>query len=366
MSGMPSIIVKFTELAATAVQRGDRGVIAMIIKESSVPATNPVVCSSLADIPAGLSTANKKQLEFALTGYVNTPKKVIAYVIPATVIPSGETDPVNNTDYTDALNYFKTIQWNYLVVPTVSTDAQTATVATYIGNERTNNKLVKAVLPNTAGDSEGIINFTTTGVTIGGTTYTAEEMCARIAGIIAGTPLNMSATYATIPEASDCSRLTKTEMDTAVAAGKFFVWWDGEKVKTARAVNSLTTLTSEKNAQFQKIKIVDAMDMITDDIRKTCEDGYIGKYPNSYDNKQLLIGAITAYFDALMIDSVISRYTIGIDVDANRTYLINKGVDVSEMSDDEIKMADTGTNVYLAATLGMLDVIEDIRLNINI
>ena len=366
MSGMPSINITFTELAATAIQRGDRGIIAMILKESSVPSTNPIVCTSVADIPNTLSAANKKQLEFALTGYVNAPKKVIAYFIPSTVIPSGETDPVNNTDYTDALNYFKTVKWNYLVVPTVSTDSQTAAVKTYITGQRSAGILVKAVLPNTTADNEGIVNYTTTGVVIDGTTYSAEQFCSRIAGIIAGTPLKMSATYASIPEASDCSRQTKAEMDTAVAAGKFLVWWDGEKVKTARAVNSLTTLTSEKNSQFQKIKVVEAMDMITDDITKTVEDDYIGKYPNTYDNKQLLVNAISGYFDGLKIDGVIDRYTIDIDVDANRTYLVSKGKDVSDMSDDEIKMANTGSNVYLKATLGMLDVIEDLTLKINI
>lgn len=366
MSGMPSINIKFTELAASAVARGDRGIIAMILKESSVPATNPIVLNSMADIPGTLSTANKTQLKFALTGYVNAPKKVIAYFIPATVTPQGGGDPVSNTDYTDAYNYFKTVKWNYLVVPTVSTDGNTTEVANFIKTERTNNNLVKAVLPNTAADHEGIINYTTTGVVIDSTTYSAEDFCSRIAGIIAGTPLTMSATYAPVPEASDCTRLTKTEMDTAVAAGKFFVWFDGEKVKTARAVDSLTTLTSEKNTQFQKIKIVEAMDMITDDIRKTAQDNYIGKYPNSYDNKQLLVGAIGDYFDRLTIDGVISAHTIGIDIDANRSYLVAKGVDVSEMSDDEIKRAETGSIVYLKGTLKILDAIEDIDLKINI
>ena len=364
MSGMPSINIKFTELAASAIQRGDRGVIAMILKESVVPEVNPVICASIADIPATLSDASKKQLEFALTGHVNTPKKVIAYIIPSTV--DGDDDPVDNTDYTEALNYLRTIQWNYLVIPTVATDYQTSTVSNYIKTERSNNKLVKAVLPNTAADNEGIINYTTAGVVIDDVTYTAEQFCSRIAGIIAGTPLKQAATYAAIPEASDCTRLTKDEMDAAVAAGKFFVWWDGEKVKTARAVDSLTTLTSEKNTQFQKIKIVEAMDMITDDIRKTCEDNYIGKYANTYDNKQLLIGAITGYFDALIVDGAITRYTIGIDIDANRTYLKSRGIDVTDMTDEQIKMADTGSNVYLKATLGMLDAIEDIDLKINI
>jgi hypothetical protein len=176
----------------------------------------------------------------------------------------------------------------------------------------------------------------------------------------------MSATYATLPELTDCSRLTKAEMDTAVNAGKFFLWWDGEKVKTARAVNSLTTLTSSKNTQFQKIKVVSAVDTITFDIKKMIQDTYIGKVPNSYDNKQILMNAISSYFDEIQIDGVISRYTINIDINANRTYLNAHGVDTSRMTDDEIRMADTGSNVYLIATIGMLDVIEDVTLKITI
>ena len=366
MSGMPSITITFTELAASAVQRGERGIIAMILKEATPPTPAYFTVASVADIPNTISSANKKQIELALTGYVNAPKRVLVYVIPATVIPSGETDPVDNTDYTDALNYFKTVKWNYLVVPTVATDSQTTAIVNYIKAERAANVLVKAVLPNTIADHEGIINYTATGAIEGDTTYTAEEYCSRIAGIIAGTPLTMSATYATLPELTDCSRMTKAEMDAAVAAGKFFIWWDGEKVKTARAVNSLTTLTSEKNSQFQKIKVVDAMDMMSDDIRKTVQDNYIGKYANSYDNKQLLVAAIGSYFEGLVMDQVLSAYNVEIDVDANRQYLAGRGVDVSALSEEEIKRANTGSNVYLKAEVTILDAIEDVTLKITI
>lgn len=368
MSGMPSITIKFTELAASAIQRGDRGIIAMILKEETVPETNPLVLSSAVDIPRTLSAANQKQLEFALMGYVNTPKKVIAYFIPSKVTTGEGDDAVtsDNTDYTDAINYLKTVKWHYLVVPTVATDSQANTIVSLIKTERANDNLVKAVLPNTLGDNEGIINYTTTGVVEDDVTYTAEQYCSRIAGIIAGTPLTMSATYAPLMELSDCARLTKEEMDTAVNAGKFLVWWDGEKVKTGRAVNSLTTLTSEKNTQFQKIKIVDAMDMMSDDIRKTVQDNYIGKYANSYDNKQLLVAAIGTYFLTLVQEGVLQSYDVGIDVDANRTYLKGRGVDVDEMSDEEIKRANTGSNVFLRATLSILDAIEDVTLKINI
>lgn len=355
MSGMPSIDIQFTELAATLVERSDSGIIAMILKEATIPDTNPIVVASAEEIPAALTAANKKQLELALLGYVNAPKKIIAYFI--------EDDSV---DYTDALNYLKTVTWDYLVVPTVATDEQTTTIVNFIKSERTANHLVKAVLPNTTADHEAIINYTTAAAIVNDVTYTAEEYCSRIAGIIAGTPIEMSATYATLPELTDCSRLTKAEMDAAVAAGKFFLWWDGEKVKTSRAVNSLTTLTSSKNKQFQKIKVVSAVDTISFDIRKMIQDTYIGKVPNNYDNKQILMTAISGYFDELLIDDVINRYTIAIDINANRAYLNAHGVDTSTMTDDDIRMADTGSSIFLVATLGMLDVIEDVTLKITI
>lgn len=354
--GMPSITISFTERAATAVRRGDRGIIAMILKESSLGLIkNPIVCGSSEDIPSSLKKENQEQINLALMGYVNAPKKVIAYVIQ---------DSAEN--YNDALDYLKTVKFDYLVVPTVETDEQTTAVVSYVKAQRAENNLIKAVLPNMTGDNEGIINYATKAVMVNDKTYTTEEYCARIAGIIAGTPLSISCTYAPLGELTDCTRLTKEEMDAAEEAGKFIVWWDGEKVKTGRGVNSLTTLTEKKNTQFQKIKAVDIMDMIANDIRMTAEDNYIGKYPNKYDNKCLLISAISNYFDRLITEDVIQSYEVGIDVNANRTYLKDEGKDVASMSDDDIKTANTGSYVFLTCKLSILDAIEDIVLPITI
>lgn len=352
--GMPSISISFTEIASTAIQRGERGIIAMILKDT-VPAVNPVVCASSVDVPTTLSDGSQEQIKLALMGYVNAPLRVIAYVIPS-----------DATDYKDALDYFKTVKFDYLVAPTAETDGMTDDIVSYVKTERSENKLIKAVLPNVAADTEGVINYATEKVMVDDKEYTTEQYCSRIAGIIAGTPLTISCTYAPLSELSDCSRLTKSQMDDAVDAGKLIVWWDGEKVKTARGVNSLTTLTDSKNTQFQKIKIVDTMDMIATDIRKTAEDSYLGKYPNSYDNKCLLLSAIGNYFGRLVSDNILSGYTLEIDIDANRSYLKGKGKDVDSMSDDEIKMANTGSYVFMKATLSILDAIEDIVLPITI
>lgn len=358
---MPSINISFSEVAATAVKSGDRGIIAMILKEDVVPSTNPVIIRTINDIPAdgSFSESTKTQIKLALKGYVNTPKKVITYFIDSDAAALAQ-------GYTDALKYFQTENFNYLVIPSVTTDAKTADIVTWIKSERDGGHMVCAVLPNTKADTEGVINFTSTSVTADGVAYTTEQFCSRIAGIIAGTPMTMSATYATLSDATDCTRLTKTEQNTKVAAGEFFAFWDGGQVLLSRAVNSLTTTTATKNEQFQKIKIVDVMDMVKTDIADTARKYYIGKYNNSYSNKQLLVAAIGTYFDNLVRAGVLNSASIAIDVTANRAYLEGKGTDTSAMSDDEIKMANTGSQVFLKSSLSILDAMEDITLEISI
>lgn len=56
----------------------------------------------------------------------------------------------------------ETIKFNYLAIPTVETDQKAQEVATWVKTMRdVKKKKIKAVLPNTAADNEGIINYTT-------------------------------------------------------------------------------------------------------------------------------------------------------------------------------------------------------------
>ena len=353
--GMPSVNISFSEVAATAVKRGERGIVAMIVR-GVVPDTNPVELLTVADIPKTFSDENKKQAELALMGYVNTPKKVMVYVIDEEA-----------EDYSEALDWLEVNKFDYLVAPSCATDNQAATLATWIKSMRDNGKKVKAILPEMASDSEGVINFATNALEdADGNTYTAEQYCSRIAGIIAGTPLTISCTYAPLTEVVNCERLTKDEMDEAVDAGKLIVFHDGEKVKIGRGVNSFVTTNGTKGNQFKKIKIVEAIDMINDDIHRTAEDSYLGKYANSYSNKCLLISAISSYFNSLIKEGILSSGTVEIDIEANRNYLLSKGYDVANMSDNDIKQAGTDDKVFLTAAIKILDAIEEITLPISI
>lgn len=449
----PSINITFSELGVTAIERGQRGIVAMILKSDETTSQGGFSFTKATEIPSTFDKDGAEQIRLAFIGYDNPPSKVVGFVLPATdyayttatttngdnpvtngwyelvgeeyalstdtiakagvtyyaenegeytavsdvnyatspaasgfyEIVSGEyalsqdtypvegktyysrsSTKVNVTDYTPAYGYLATTKFNYLVVPTASTDGTTASIVAFIKDMRADYNLVKAVLPNANADHEAIINVTTPQFIEGDTIYTTEQYCARIAGIIAGTGLTHSATFAPLNELDDCTRLSRGDADDAADKGQFVALWDGEKVKMGRAINSLVTTSQGKGTQFQKIRIVDAMDMIGTDIRKTCEDSYIGKYANTYSNKLSLIAAIGGYFDGLVLDTVIAGYDINIDIDANENYLKSRGIDTSDMSDDELKRANTGSHVFLVATLSMVDAIEDITLPITI
>lgn len=355
MSGMPNITIRFVEKAATAIKRGSRGVVGLILR-GTVPSTNPVIVTTENDIGSNWTNANKMYVSDALKGYVEKPKKVVVFFISTSA-----------EDYSDALTYFSKNYVDYLAIPTVTTDELETSVKSWVQNEWSDHHYIMAVLPDFTADFEGVVNVTSDGIVIGSTDYTTEQITPRIAGLLAGTPMEMSATYAPLPDVDDVERLTKEQMDAAVNAGKFILFHDGEKVKVGRAVTSFTTTTPNKGESFKKIKLVDTMRTISTDIRTTIEDSYIGKVPNIYDNKVNLCNAIKAYFAELARQQVVEDdYTIDVDTEANAIYLTSKGIDVSEMSDDEIKKANTGDHVYLIAKLHLVDVMEDLDLPIYI
>ena len=384
--GAPSIDISFIEKGISAITRGERGIVMLWVKDTlPAPAINPATVVTESDIPEGLSDTTVEQVKLTMIGYTNAPKKVLVYCMG--IAEDAETAAVD-TGYKKAMTAAETIRFDYLTIPTVETDGKGEDIATWVKTMRgTKKKKIKAVLPNVAADNEGIINFTTeksiktetvTGKdgakTTVDTIYTAEQYCARIAGLIAGTPMTIACTYAPLPELSDCTRLT--DNDTPIDKGEFIIFYDGEKVKVVRGVNSFVTTIDGKGDSFKKIKIVEAMDMINDDIVKTAQDSYLGKYANTYSNKCLLITAISSYFAQLKRDDIVSSYSVGLDAEAIRIYLKGRGLqatlddgtikDVDECSDEEIITADTGASVFLTGNVKILDAIEDIKMPIYI
>ncbi len=350
----PRVTVSFTELGISAITRGDKGTVAVIVRDAAN--VLPFSITQASQTPTTLGKENQDYIKRTFLGYVTPPKKVIVYVMGT------------GGALADALDYMAAQVFDYIVGPADCTKEEAADIASWVKSQRLNNGAkYKAVLPNHKADNYAIVNFTGDAMTDGTTVWATAAYCSRIAGLLAGTPMKIAATYAPLPELSDCARLTKEESDEAVGAGELALRWDGRKVKLDRAVTSLVTTSQGMLDSFKKIKIVEIMDLIRTDITATAEDEYVGKYANSYDNKMLLVAAVRGYFMGLeQSDLVQPGYTVDIDVDKQEQFLVSKGVNTEEMTEQQLREADTGSHVFLLVRCKILDAIEDIDINVEI
>lgn len=350
--GLPEIIFEFRKKAESIIARSGNGVVALILSDDT-NTTLSYSFLSLNDVTKShFTTANYDYLQKTFLG---SPKKVIVERIKTT-----------DESYDDALQRLSKKKFNYLAIPGLSSD-DVETISDWVIEQRTENKQrVKAVLPNSASDNEGIINFTTNDIKVGAKTYTTEEYCCRIAGILAGTPLSQSATYAVLDEVESITE--STTPDTDIDSGKLILINDGEKIKIGRAVNSLQTISEGKTEDMKKIKIVEGMDIIVDDIITVFEDEYIGKVSNGYDNKQLFIASVQTYLNDLAADNVLYSdfdNVVSIDLDKQKEYLNALGKDVENMTEDEIKKANTGSKLFVSASLQFEDAMEDLTFGVT-
>lgn len=350
--GLPEINIAFKSKSVSAIERSAMGIVALILRDTTNVVLNSVVTiRTVEDLKTEDWTADN--YDYINKTLLGTPSKVV-------VVKLGADD-----ELTDALTKLNGVKFNYLAMPEATTE-EAGQLATWIKSKRTNDKKTfKAVLANQEADDIGVINFTTGGIVVGDKTYTAQQYTTRIAGILAGLPFTRSATYFELAEVE-----TITEIEDANAAidnGELILINDGEKVKIGRGVNSLTTVTAEQKEDWKKIKIVDVMDMIIDDVRNTFNDNYVGKVQNTADNQILFIVAVKAYFKGLAAESILEpsyNNTAEIDVSAQRLAWESIGTETTAWDDAQVRNMPFGSEVFLAGSVKIVDAMEDLTFNI--
>ena len=82
----------------------------------------------------------------------------------------------------------------------------------------------------------------------------------------------------------------------------------------------------------------------------------------------ILITEIKNYLDELATEQLIEKVnTVGIDLIAQKKWLKdNTNLDVNVMSEQEIKEANTQSNVFIAISLKVVDAMEDIVIAVEI
>lgn len=345
--GLPEINIVFQSKAETAIKRSANGIVALILRDTTKSDITSYSYTNESEVvKSHWTTAN---YDYISKTFLGGPQRVIVERIGA------------EDTYDDALARLKNKKWNYLAIPSLADNEKD--IADWIIAQRNAKKTFKAVLPYAA-NNEGIINFATNDIKVGTKVYTTAEYCCRIAGLLAGLPMTEGATYQTLAEVESITESTTPDDD--IDGGKFILINDGEKVKVARGVNSLHILSGDKTEDMKKIKIIEGMDLMRDDIRSAFENNYIG-INNSYDNKVMFVAAINQYFDGLVREGVLygdAENTADIDVNAQRDWLAQK-YDISEYSDEQIRKAKTGSYVFVTADITFCDAIEDLKFSIN-
>lgn len=387
--GLPKVQIDFKTKATTAISRSARGIVVMILKNEETDIMNSYKISDVTDIPE--ESITEKNVDLIKKCLLGTPLRVLVYTIPLDTVEEA------TISQSSVLKEIANIKWNYICAPT-STEQEQEDLVSWIKTQRSNKKKTfKAVCANQEADDKGIINFCTENIRVPNpdyvepedgesavaiigegkvgdsvvasddkpyTIYTATEYTARIAGILAGLSLDRSATYYQLTEVESVE--TYEDIDSLIDKGQLLLIdeGDGDGVKIARACNSLTTFTTDVGQDFRFIKIVEAVDMITDDIRDTFKSDYVGKVINDYNHKMLFISAILVYFSGLkgnvLDNSPTAQNTVDIDEEQQKNYAILKGEDVENMTVQQIREYNTGTNVYLTGRITPVNAMEDL------
>ena len=200
--------------------------------------------------------------------------------------------------------------------------------------------------------------------------YTAAQYTSRIAGILAGLALDRSVTYYSLGEVVEVDEYD--DIDEHINAGELCLFdeKDGNGVKVARGVNSLRNFTKTLGEDFRFIKIVETVDIINEDIRNAFRNDYVGKVPNTYDNKMLFIAAIDSYFNELgnhILDrSATDSNFVEIDYTKNYNYAKMHGADMSNMTYQGVLEYNTGTNVFLRGKITPTNAMEDLFIDFTL
>lgn len=368
--GMPQIIINFRTKGTTAIKRSARGIVAMILHNETKDEIHNYTIRDVSDIPdTGLTDENVDLIKKCLLG---TPLRILVYTLPNTNVDGA------TKDQADVLKMLANIKWNWLCAPTATTQEQND-LASWIKTQRSNkHKTFKAVLSDQAADHEGVVNFCTNNIkvrtdtdSLGNpvyTTYTAVQYTARIAGILAGLALDRSATYFKLTEVESVE--VYEDIDTLIDKGELLLIdeQDGDGVKIARACNSLTTFTTDKGEEFRKIKIIEGIDMVTDDIRDTFKKYYVGKVINDYNHKMLFISAILVYFSEIkgnVLDADAPN-TVDINTTWQSNYAKLHGDDPTTMSVMEIRQYNTGDTLALVGDIRFVDAMENLKIDFTL
>ncbi len=158
---------------------------------------------------------------------------------------------------------------------------------------------ITCVLYDKAADYEGVINVTT-----------AKELVYFTAGANAGAEINESLTNMVYGgEYTPSVSYTKAQLKEAIQKGEFVYYNDFGTLRVLRDINSLVSVSVDKNSDFCNNQVIRVLDSIGNDIAKIFNDYYLGKVQNDALGRDIFRSEIIEYCRKLMSMRAIDEFS---------------------------------------------------------
>lgn len=356
---LPNIDIIFTQKAVTAVQRSERGVLCVIMKDAQqTTGIKKFIYKRGADV---------EKTDYTTTNYDALMRAFDVAVNKVYVLRCAEA-----TEFTDIVKELDKIKFNYVCTNVKADQQALANQVVQYNKDNQGHKCVAVVANITQGDSKYVIKLKgDSGKLKSGTEVKAEDYVIRIASTLCNLPMNRSLTYYVF---EDLASWDDSYLDTENPIGKWISdgWLtlinDDDEVKCGRAINSLKTFTSTDTEDMSYIIIVEAMNLIIEDIYTTFKDYYVGKYKNTLSNQRLFITSVNAYFRQLVREEVLDDSFDNhayVDIESQRLAWLGIGkTEAEDWDDNKVQQMTFRTNVFLAGDAKISNAMEDLKFTI--
>ncbi|WP_328802025.1 phage tail sheath family protein [Paenibacillus sp. LX16] len=229
----------------------------------------------------------------------------------------GADGTVANGDHTEYLTKIEVQNFN--TIGLTSTDATLKSVYVAFAKRLRDDegKYIQVVLPEyPKADYEGVISVKNGVALTDGTTLTAAEVCAWVAGATAGANVNESLTNKAYEDAADVvTKYTRIQLEAAADAGEFvFTTRPDGTVIVLYDINTLTSFTPKKGKLFRKNRVIRVLDAIGIDYQTIFSKFYVGKVNNNDIGRNLFKNECVNYMEDLQDIEAVQNFDAQSDI----------------------------------------------------
>lgn len=206
---------------------------------------------------------------------------------------TGGTDgTVTAQDYADYQSAIEVEDFNTIGLTVTDTTIKDVFVSFVKRQREDEGKKIQLVIENyPTADYEGVISVKNGVVLADGTTLTAAQAVAWVAGAEAGAEVNQSLTFDAYDGAVDVTpKYTNSQIIEALKDGEFLFTAYNGRALVEQDINTFTSFTVDKNKEFRKNQVIRVLDGLANDYQRIFTDYYIGKVPNNDDGRNSFKG----------------------------------------------------------------------------